>query len=379
MIPVKKLLLLVTCCLTLVVALAQSGQDSLSRQRRDSIKREQRRDSLRKTLQPRPDSTPRSDSIVKKPAADSTGRRPADSAAVLVVPDSAIVVPTVPADSSRTVIRAPNTPPRTTVTPPAAVIVTLPPPENTLEGVQKALRLHPYYNFYGKGVLVTAQLKKAGNDELMFYFLAALLAYFGLFRVIFTKYFDNLRTLFFRVTMRQQQIRDQLLQSPLPSLFLNILFVISGGLFLSIAAYHYNIVPGLNRWLLLLYCCILLAAIYVGKFITLKMIGWMFNIRMAADTYIFIVFLVNKMLGIYLLPALMLMAFAEPEVVSVLLTICFILLIILFIYRFIIAYRPIRNEIKITRFHFFMYLCAFEIAPLLLIYKVLLMFVERSY
>jgi hypothetical protein len=51
----------------------------------------------------------------------------------------------------------------------------------------------------------------------------------------------------------------------------------------------------------------------------------------------------------------------------------------LFIYRFIISYTPIRNEIKLNRFHFFIYLCAFEIAPLLLIYKVLLIFVERSY
>ncbi len=48
-------------------------------------------------------------------------------------------------------------------------------------------------------------------------------------------------------------------------------------------------------------------------------------------------------------------------------------------YRFIISYKPIRNEIKVSRFHFFVYLCAFEIAPLLLIYKVLLIFVERTY
>jgi len=41
-------------------------------------------------------------------------------------------------------------------------------------------------------------------------------------------------------------------------------------------------------------------------------------------------------------------------------------------YRFIISYRPVRSEIKVNRFHFFLYLCAFEIAPLLLIYKVLL-------
>ena len=363
MIPVKKLLLLVFCCLTLVVSLAQSGQDSLFRAK-------QKRDT---TVVPRRDSA-----VVKRPGDTTAIVR--DSAANLVVPDSAVVANPTSTDSTQAISRKPNSPANTEIADvPVAVLSSVPQPQASLDGYQHTLRQHPYYNFYGKGVLVTAQLKKAGNDEVMFYFLAALLAYFGLFRVIFTRYFDNLRTLFFRVTMRQQQIRDQLLQSPLPSLFLNVLFVISGALFLSIAVYHYNIVPGMNRWLLLLYCATILTIIYMGKFIVLKTIGWMFNVRVAADTYIFIVFLVNKMLGIYLLPVLMLLAFAAAPVVSVLLTICFTLLIILFIYRFIIAYRPIRNEIKISRFSFFLYLCAFEIAPLLLIYKVLLIFVERSY
>jgi hypothetical protein len=252
-------------------------------------------------------------------------------------------------------------------------------PTPTMRGFQEAMRNHPYFNFYGKGVKITEQLKKASRDESMFYFLCALLFYFGFIRVAFLKYIDNLRTLFFRVTMRQQQIRDQVLQSPLPSLMLNILFIISTGLFLSFVADYYNIVPGMNRWLLLFYCCLLLTAIYMGKFILLKMIGWMFNIRSAADTYIFIVFLVNKMMGIYLLPVLLLMAFAKGPFLTILITLTYCFIVILFIYRFIIAYRPVRNEIKLSRFHFFIYLCAFEIAPLLLIYKVLLIFVERSY
>ena len=117
----------------------------------------------------------------------------------------------------------------------------------------------------------------------------------------------------------------------------------------------------------------------MGKFILLKMIGWMFNIRTATDTYIFIVFLVNKMMGIYLLPALLFMAFAKGIFLTILITLTYCFIVVLFIYRFIIAYRPVRNEIKLSRFHFFIYLCAFEIAPLLLIYKVLLIFVERSY
>jgi hypothetical protein len=341
--------------LLITVSLAQSGQDTLPREQRD---------------------TPVAKPVLKPPVVKK------DTSAKVLVPDTTTVAIPDTTDSSQR--------PKPVVVParvdtaaiPAASVLKGPPlpaAQPTLEGFQKALRAHPYFNFYGKGVVITEHLKKSSHDEGLFYFLCALLFYFGFIRIVFIKYLDNLNTLFFRVTMRQQQIRDQVLQSPLPSLFLNILFVLSTGLFLSIVADYHDIVPGMNRWLLFFYCCVLVATIYLGKFIVLKMVGWMFNIRSAADTYIFIVFLVNKMMGIYLLPALLLMAFAHPPLLTVLITLTYVFIVILFIYRFIIAYRPVRNEIKLTRFHFFLYLCAFEIAPLLLIYKVLLIFVERSY
>jgi hypothetical protein len=85
------------------------------------------------------------------------------------------------------------------------------------------------------------------------------------------------------------------------------------------------------------------------------------------------------MVGIFLLPVLIMVAFPYQAFLPVIITLAFITLGLALAYRFIIAYKPIRNEIKVSRFHFFVYLCAFEIAPLLLIYKVLLIFVERSY
>jgi hypothetical protein len=66
------------------------------------------------------------------------------------------------------------------------------------------------------------------------------------------------------------------------------------------------------------------------------------------------------------------MAFPNPVLLPVVVTVSFALLGGMLAYRFIISYRPVRSEIKLNRLHFFLYLCAFEIAPLLLIYKVLL-------
>ena len=217
------------------------------------------------------------------------------------------------------------------------------------------------------------------SKDSLFYLIVAILFYFALIRIFFEKYFSNLLTLFFRVSLRQQQIREQVLQTPLPSLLLNVLFVISAGLYACFLL-HYSIWGArINFWILYLNCMALLAAIYLVKFVVLKFIGWVFSISRATDIYIFIVFLVNKMLGIFLLPFLIVIIFSGQEWREVFITISLAMVFVLLAYRVLASYRPVRNEIKLTPFYFFLYLCAFEIAPLLLIYKVLLTFLEKVY
>jgi len=247
-----------------------------------------------------------------------------------------------------------------------------------ISAVQDVLKKNAYFRFFAQPIRLNMELRKEKSDDGMFYFLAGLVFYFALIRLFFGKYLDNLVSIFFRVTMRHQQIREQMLQTPLPSLLLNILFIISASLYSAFIVDHYGLSPFTSVWPMFGYCILAVSVIYLAKFIFLKITGWIFNVSAATDTYIFIVFLVNKMIGVFLLPILVLLAFPKSIIYSGAITISYILLALLFFYRFFISYRPVRNEIKVNRFHFFIYLCAFEIAPLLLIYKVLLDFVERS-
>jgi hypothetical protein len=241
----------------------------------------------------------------------------------------------------------------------------------------RVLTVNPYFNFTGKPVQQPFQPHRPHSKDTFFYLLVGILFYFALIRIFFEKYFSNLMTLFFRVSLRQQQIREQVLQTPLPSLLLNILFIITGGLYACFLLYYSRFTSGINFWILYLDCIAGLAIIYLGKFLILKFCGWVFNISRASDTYIFVVFLVNKMLGIFLLPFLILITFSGPEARDIFITISVVMIFIMLIYRVVAAYRPVRNEIKLTPFYFFLYLCAFEIAPLLLIYKVLLSYLEK--
>jgi hypothetical protein len=223
------------------------------------------------------------------------------------------------------------------------------------------------------------EIHQPDSLDSFFYLIVAILFYFASIRIFFEKYFSNLLTLFFRVSLRQQQIREQVLQTPLPSLLLNILFVISAGLYACFLLHYSRWGAGVNFWILYLNCMALLAAIYLVKFVVLKFIGWVFSISRATDLYIFIVFLVNKMMGIFLLPFLIVIIFSGQEWREVFITISLAMVFVLLAYRVLASYRPVRNEIKLTPFYFFLYLCAFEIAPLLLIYKVLLTYLEKVY
>lgn len=92
----------------------------------------------------------------------------------------------------------------------------------------------------------------------------------------------------------------------------------------------------------------------------------------ATYSYIFIVFVVNKVIGIILFPFLILLAFSQGNVYAASLTISWCMLAGMLAYRVILTFAAIRNQVSINPFHFFLYLVAFEIAPLLLIYKALL-------
>jgi hypothetical protein len=240
------------------------------------------------------------------------------------------------------------------------------------------LKENSNFNFFGKPIHIRSGEYDRISYDGMFYLLVGLLFYFAIVKLFFGKYLANLLTLFFRASMRQQQLREQVLQSPFPSLLLNILFVITGGVYGSFLLRFYNFGSPDSFWIHFLYCAGILAALYLIKFMVLRITGWIFNIKRAAETYLFVVFMTNKIIGIFLLPFLLLISFSGTGIIEIWITLSIIMVGIFYIYRFIAGYSTLHKEIKISGLHFFLYLCAFEVAPLLLIYKVLITYLEKA-
>ena len=236
---------------------------------------------------------------------------------------------------------------------------------------------NPFFRTTAKPEYLLISEKVHNNKDELFYILLALMFFLGLVKLLFSRYFSNLFRQFIQPSFRQKQTREQLSQNNFPSLLLNLFFIFSGGVFIALLMNYYELSKesfGTN----FIYSTVALLTLYAAKYVLLSFAGWVFNVKEATETYIFIVFLINKIMGIVLMPFSFIIAFSHSGIITVSVTYSLLIIFILFLYRYIAAISPVRREIKINILHFVLYILAFEITPLLLIYKTLGIYLAKS-
>ena len=203
----------------------------------------------------------------------------------------------------------------------------------------------------------------------MFYLLLALTLFFGVLRTVFSKYFSNLFRVFFNSSIRQSQLTDQLVQGQLPSLLFNLLFVCNAGLFLYFKTLVQSSQSDVINFRLIGLFTLGVALVYSIKFLAVGFFGWLTGQKLQASRYLFMVFLINKMAGIFLLPVIIAMAFAPIALGNNIGWLGLVLLSILFVVRQIRCFGIIQQQMKLNSFQFLLYIVALEILPLCLLYK----------
>ena len=229
---------------------------------------------------------------------------------------------------------------------------------------------NPYLPLNQPPVFLLLDYKDKKSKDSLFYTVLFLVFMLGFIKNVFPKYFQNLFRLFFQTSLRQKQTKDQLEQDGQASLLINLFFLFSAGLFITLMIQQ-NQWLDMPYWLLYAYSTAVLAVIYLGKYLFVSFAGWVFNNSQSASSYLFLVAVVNRIMGVVLLPLIVVMAFAEAPIAIIALTISFGVVTLLFFYRYIVSFGILRSELQVNPFHFFLYLCAVEILPMALIYKLL--------
>lgn len=231
-----------------------------------------------------------------------------------------------------------------------------------------------YLNSKGAPSSLAVTYKKAESDPVFFYIIVSLLIILALIKTIYSRYFATLFRVFFNTSLRQNQLTDQLEQAKLPSLIFNIFFVLSAGLYVYLLLHYFTLEETKPDWYLIGLCMAAVGGCYLVKFISLKFTGWVTAYKPESNIYIFIIFLLNKIIGILLLPFIIVIMFSTHTIASYAVFISLIFLGLVLLLRFFRSYSLLQNRLKVSRFHFFLYILAFEILPLALIYKAALLF-----
>ena len=145
--------------------------------------------------------------------------------------------------------------------------------------------------------------------------------------------------------------------------------------FLSIAFLLYNIELRVDRnpyelqgGLLFLFNFTLLAGIFLGRVVLINIAGILFNRVKIFREYLYNIFIFNKLSGLTVLPLMFLMVYTKGALQELFFWITIFILFCITVMRLIrgvvFSYRK-----EVSVFYLFLYLCALEIAPLVLLYR----------
>jgi hypothetical protein len=216
------------------------------------------------------------------------------------------------------------------------------------------------------------------DKDILFYAVIALIFLYSFLIQIAPQYIAKLFSQFSQSSLRMMQNREQLLQNSLASFIMNIGFVVSFSLMTTLVIFNAHLLP-INFWEGFFYMCLFFLGLYIGKYICLTIAGYIFNTNELVQTYIFVVFMINKVLGILLIPFIGILAFAKPFLHPFAIWGASLLMVLLLLYRYLFSLTSVRNKLHVSSFHFFLYLCAFEVIPLLILYKLIVQYFGGTY
>jgi len=199
---------------------------------------------------------------------------------------------------------------------------------------------------------------------LLFLFLASILS-------MSPEYIKVIIGLLFRKGSTQDKSREAKLNTSIPSLMMNILFIFSTSFFMYFTMskiYGYN---QLNPFGFILSCAMVITFFYLFKFLFLQLCGWLFKQKSIFDHYFSYLSLVNKAMGLTLLVSSAFMAFGIDGFSGVVFTLSIVVLIGFLLVRVVNAFFIFRQPFKIGLPEFMIGFLSLEMLPTLVVLKFL--------
>lgn len=212
------------------------------------------------------------------------------------------------------------------------------------------------------------------NDSFDFYLVFCLVLGFGIIRYLNPRYFQYLTRAFRSPSYGNKQVKDQMESAMIPNLLMNIFFCFALGIYVTYIFKYFSPqrYDSFNPSLIVATATLGIMLLYGIKYLFMNVSGRVFNSSSIVGHYLYNVYLVNKVLAIVLLPFIIVLALVQSTLVLPVLIVSLFAATLLLISRYVRSWQVISSFFHYSKFHFFAYLCAFEILPVAVIVKFVL-------
>ncbi|MCB9275025.1 MAG: DUF4271 domain-containing protein [Lewinellaceae bacterium] len=213
-----------------------------------------------------------------------------------------------------------------------------------------------------------AQLEATNWRALLITIIGSLLV-FTILLTLFRPQFGRAYRAFLNDNLLGQLQREREGGGGLPYYLFYGLFLINGGLFLYLLSqfFGYRIHP--NGWIALGYCVGAVTAAFLGKHLLISILSYIFPIEKEARLYNFTIIVFSIMLGVYLIVVNMMIAYAPEHLTKYIIFGSFIPFGATYIFRTLRGLFLARRFLAFHKFHFLLYICTVEIAPVLVLVR----------
>lgn len=222
-------------------------------------------------------------------------------------------------------------------------------------------------------LLKAIQLRKKPREAWKFWVLLLNLLFLALIRLIHIKRFDEIIQSAFNLQADFSQYTDKVgtYVASHTGLFIN--FIIAVSFFISnLLAINHQLESN-NYYGFFIKLSLGLFLLYLGKVALNLFIGYLFKVKKMSSVIIFNALVLNNVLGVVLVFLNLFFVFVnEPAIVNIIASVSIVTILIS------VIYRQIKNILMISQFskfqfiYIFLYLCALEILPWLVLFKVFL-------
>lgn len=193
-----------------------------------------------------------------------------------------------------------------------------------------------------------------------------------LLMTFFRAFYQKSYSAFGSDNMFNQVFRERESVGLLPFLFLYVLFFFNAGLFIYLLLHYYKISLPAGHLLSWLYCTAAVAVAFTIKHLILSFIGATFPIEKEVRLYNFLIIVFSIITGLVLAPVNVLLAYGPENITQYLLYLTLGTLAVAYLFRYLRGLVIANRFVTSHKFHFLLYICTVEIAPVLFLVKLIL-------